>query len=185
MTIIDPNRPVYLLKMIINPQTGNVMPPLSRPYQPGSIPPQFLTPEYVSQKPAEMETGDDQKRLTPQSSDYIPERPMMPGGIKETNPILPSSLPPSEAVTIADPTEETSVNPSTPKTTLKPEQIKINSASAEVIASLDGVGEKTAAKILEVREKQQFSSLEDLDKRVPLPLNRKWTVYASQISFEG
>jgi competence ComEA-like helix-hairpin-helix protein len=48
----------------------------------------------------------------------------------------------------------------------KPERINLNTASAKEIESLPGVGPKLAQRIVEARQQQPFTSLEDL-KRVP------------------
>ncbi|EIT71844.1 ComEA family DNA-binding protein [Hydrocarboniphaga effusa] len=45
--------------------------------------------------------------------------------------------------------------------------VNINTADAKTLAKeLDGVGDKTAAAIVEERRKSPFTSIEDVDKRV-------------------
>lgn len=48
---IDPSRPVYLKRMVIDPNNKNCFPVLSRPYRPGELPKEFLTEEYCSHEP--------------------------------------------------------------------------------------------------------------------------------------
>lgn len=56
-------------------------------------------------------------------------------------------------------------------------KIKINSATIEEISSLKGIGKVTAKKVTELRETSPFSSVKDLDERVPLYGSNSWTKY--------
>jgi competence ComEA-like helix-hairpin-helix protein len=159
--MIDSNRPVYLTRMIVHPVSGNVMPPLAgRTYPPGSIPERFLTPDYVRQDP-------------PPPPELVSAEPdkVFAGD--------PEALPLRTIDTVA--ALATAADPS--KVISKP-KLSINTASAsEIAAALDGVGEKTALNIVKAREVGPFASIEDLEKRAPLPVNRKWETLADQLSF--
>lgn len=53
-------------------------------------------------------------------------------------------------------------------------KLDINSADLLALVALPGVGEALAKKLMAQREKEAFSSLEDVQRRVPLPFGRSW-----------
>ncbi|MDO5724864.1 MAG: DUF655 domain-containing protein [Tissierellia bacterium] len=63
----------------------------------------------------------------------------------------------------------------------KPSLININTADKSLLMTLPGVGEKTADKIIEYREKQKFKTIEDL-KNVPGIGNKKYEELKEQIT---
>ncbi|HEY9657668.1 MAG TPA: DUF655 domain-containing protein [Allocoleopsis sp.] len=171
--MIDKTRPVYLRRMIIHPKTSNVLPPLNRPYQPGEIPDQFLTPEYVTQDPAPPPIAPGEPNLMFTTPDTIPERSLA------TTPLGNIPLTSTEGLGALDP------GAAAPPVSSNPEdKVNINSDSTDVIAEkLDGIAGKTASKVEEARKQKPFESFSDLDERVPLVGGRKWETYKTQIVF--
>lgn len=64
------------------------------------------------------------------------------------------------------------------------EKLAINSASKSQIETLDGIGPKISATIVELRLAQAFKSVEDLDERSPRPFGKSWSEFADKLSFE-
>jgi type II secretory pathway component PulK len=158
---IDPKRPVYLKQMIVDPRSGNVLPALpTRTYELEEIPERFRTEEYCTQ--------DSLPVHEPYSK--LVETKML-GDITDRTLAADLMSLPTPPV-IAPPSGE-------PKPS-----VNVNTASAEAIAeALEGIGPKTAEKVVEERQSQMFTSTEDLDKRVPLGFKRVWSSHATQISF--
>ena len=57
---------------------------------------------------------------------------------------------------------------------IKIQSIKINSTSYESIEQIKYVSSKTARKVIEIRDIKRFINYEDINKRVPLAMSRKW-----------
>lgn len=53
-------------------------------------------------------------------------------------------------------------------------RLDVNTATSEQLTSLPGVGKATAEVLIDERSKVPFTSLEDLDTRVPLRGGAKW-----------
>jgi hypothetical protein len=66
--------------------------------------------------------------------------------------------------------------------TVQAPPLKINHATKEDLTGLNGVGNSTASKILQLREHAPFINYDDLNKRVSLALGKDWTAF--DISFE-
>lgn len=66
----------------------------------------------------------------------------------------------------------------------KSNSIKINTATVDEIASLNGVTVVNAQKVVEEREKEKFSDYSDLDTRVSLKGSRKWESFSDRITFD-
>lgn len=64
------------------------------------------------------------------------------------------------------------------------EKLAINSASKAQIETLEGIGPKISATIVELRLAQAFNSVEDLDARSPRPFGKSWSEFADKLSFE-
>jgi hypothetical protein len=58
-----------------------------------------------------------------------------------------------------------------------PDQISINTVTIKDLVALNGVGNVTAKKVLELREESAFTNYDDLNERVPLLLGRDWTAF--------
>jgi DNA uptake protein ComE-like DNA-binding protein len=59
----------------------------------------------------------------------------------------------------------------------KEDKLGINGASLSQLIDLNGVGKSTALKVIEARQEKEFSSYEDLNERVPLPLGKEWQIF--------
>ena len=62
------------------------------------------------------------------------------------------------------------------------ETVNINTATVDMLSSLDGITVATANKVIEVRQKTPFVDLQDLTKKVPLKGTKKWDKFS--LSFE-
>lgn len=61
-----------------------------------------------------------------------------------------------------------------PEITTLVQKVKINSVDITEVSKIKNVGKKTASNVDKQRKERRFESYVDLDKRVPLPFNRKW-----------
>lgn len=66
---------------------------------------------------------------------------------------------------------------------LQDSRLNINTATEEDLTKLEGVGTRTADKIMEEREVKLFNSIEDLDKRATLMFGKKWEEFVDKITF--
>lgn len=73
------------------------------------------------------------------------------------------------------------IDPEKDKTTLV--VFDVNEATIEELSSLDGITVQTAQEVVTQREKTKFVDLADLDKRVPLKGNRKWSNFSDRLKF--
>ena len=140
--MIDITRPVKLLKMAVN--RGNIYHP--RIYNPGELPEEVLARLDIVQQ-------DEVKEpvLTPTINN---------SDVKVENSISFSVEAPS-TVPKAYPTETVVVGAVLPKT-------DVNKATIDELSKLPGVGAAIATKLDKAREQQPFTSVEDLDTRIPL-----------------
>ena len=140
--MIDITRPVKLLKMAVN--RGNIYHP--RIYNPGELPEEVLARLDIIQQ-------DEVKEpvLTPTINN---------SDVKVENSISFSVEAPS-TVPKAYPTETVVVGAVLPKT-------DVNKATIDELSKLPGVGAAIATKLDKAREQQPFTSVEDLDTRIPL-----------------
>jgi competence ComEA-like helix-hairpin-helix protein len=163
---IDPSRPFFVRRMIVDPKNGNVYPALPKPYDPGTVPEYLLKDDVCSQE------------------GVAPVPPAVPNvEIKE----------PTVDVSLQKPQVETSeVKPEiggvdNPKQKLKADQekLKINSATAAEISDfLDGVGPNTAEKLVKDREnKGGFINIASLNDRVRLGFGLSWDKFSEVIEF--
>ena len=60
--------------------------------------------------------------------------------------------------------------------------LNINTATVDQLSSIDGITVSTAQEVIAEREKTKFASFQDLDKRVSLKGNRKWSTYSDRIT---
>lgn len=157
---IDPTRPFFLKKMVVDPRRGNVHPPIPNYlYRASDIPEQFLTDEYCTQE------------------GVAPSPPPVPQ--VELKPL----------VTSGDVQHQDNLNQEKGehwKQELKEGEAKLNvnkASEKEIAERLEGVGEKTAAKVVSERKKTGFADIEDLNKRVSLGFSRKWDSYADVLEF--
>lgn len=80
-------------------------------------------------------------------------------------------------------TKETNMTPKIQKIA-EVEKININTAPAEKIMDIKGIAEKLATKIVESREKDGiYTSIEDLNSRVPVSFGGNWEKYKNIITF--
>lgn len=63
-------------------------------------------------------------------------------------------------------------------TVVEAEPILINEADVKTIMSLEGIGKKTAEKVIELRP---FTSIEQLNTLVPLAFGRSWGTYRIKV----
>jgi len=140
--MIDITRPVKLLKMAVN--RGNIYHP--RIYNPGELPEEVLARLDIVQQ-------DEVKEpvLTPTINN---------SDVKVENSISFSVEAPS-TVPKAYPTETVVVGAVLPKT-------DVNKATIDELSKLPGVGAAIATKLDKARDQQPFTSVEDLDTRIPL-----------------
>jgi hypothetical protein len=140
--MIDTTRPVKLLKMAVN--RGNIYHP--RIYNPGELPEEVLARLDIVQQ-------DEVKEpvLTPTINN---------SDVKVENSISFSVEAPS-TVPKAYPTETVVVGAVLPKT-------DVNKATIDELSKLPGVGAAIATKLDKARDQQPFTSVEDLDTRIPL-----------------
>lgn len=140
--MIDITRPVKLLKMAVN--RGNIYHP--RIYNPGELPEEVLARLDIIQQ-------DEVKEpvLTPTINN---------SDVKVENSISFSVEAPS-TIPKAYPTETVIVGAILPKT-------DINKATIDELSKLPGVGAAIATKLDKARDQQPFTSVEDLDTRIPL-----------------
>ena len=140
--MIDTTRPVKLLKMAVN--RGNIYHP--RIYNPGELPEEVLARLDIIQQ-------DEVKEpvLTPTINN---------SDVKVENSISFSVEAPS-TVPKAYPTETVVVGAVLPKT-------DVNKATIDELSKLPGVGAAIATKLDKARDQQPFTSVEDLDTRIPL-----------------
>lgn len=142
--MIDTTRPVKLLKMAVN--RGNIYHP--RIYNPGELPEEVLARVDILQQ-------DEAK---------IPDAVLTPtinnSDVKVENSISFSVEAPS-TIPKGFPTETVIVGAVLPKT-------DINKATIDELSKLPGVGAAIATKLDKAREQQTFTSIEDLDTRIPL-----------------
>ncbi len=69
--------------------------------------------------------------------------------------------------------------------TSSPPKLSVNKATADELATIDGITAATATKLVEEREKGAFKSFDDLEKRLPLTNNRKWANnFSDRINFD-
>lgn len=69
-------------------------------------------------------------------------------------------------------------------TSVKPKEIRINYLTLQQIIDLKYVGKKTADRVILARKDKPFTSYEDMDTRVSLPLNRQWNA-VGYITFDA
>jgi len=53
--------------------------------------------------------------------------------------------------------------------------VNVNEADIKALVALPGVGEALARRVITQRQKSYFTSIEDIEKRVPLPFGRSWS----------
>lgn len=82
-----------------------------------------------------------------------------------------------------NPNETKTLKATNTKITESP-KLNVNAASKGELEALKYVGPSTAATLIEVRGAEKFSSLKELDERVPLPQGRSWSVLESEIGFD-
>lgn len=153
--MIDPTKPVKLLKMAVN--RGNIYHP--RIYSPGELPDEVLARIDILQQE---ELKEPPPVLTPTINN---------SDVKIENTVsfsveAPSTIPkayPTEAVVVG----------TLPRT-------EINKATIDELSKLPGVGAAIATKLDKAREQQPFTSIEDLDTRIPLR-GKSWEELKSQI----
>lgn len=140
--MIDITRPVKLLKMAVN--RGNIYHP--RIYNPGELPEEVLARLDIIQQ-------DEVKEpvLTPTINN---------SDVKVENSISFSVEAPS-TIPKAYPTETVVVGAVLSKT-------DVNKATIDELSKLPGVGAAIATKLDKARDQQPFTSVEDLDTRIPL-----------------
>jgi DNA uptake protein ComE-like DNA-binding protein len=140
--MIDITRPVKLLKMAVN--RGNIYHP--RIYNPGELPEEVLARLDIIQQ-------DEVKEpvLTPTINN---------SDVKVENSISFSVEAPN-TIPKTYPTETVVIGAVLPKT-------DVNKATIDELSKLPGVGAAIATKLDKAREQQPFTSVEDLDTRIPL-----------------
>lgn len=187
---IDPEFPVYLKKMAVDPLTGNIYPALpTRPYLPGSLPSRFLNDEYCSQEGLLVPT-----EATLDLRIHDPSQGAMPPAHLRATVIATRDLNAPPAPTPAtDSIPGSVVNPEkvTPvvvehDAVKEGDTVNINSVTVAALATaLKGVGAKTAEKVVQDRDANgPFPSLEALEMRSPLPFGRRWEEFKPQLRFE-
>lgn len=88
----------------------------------------------------------------------------------------------------AKPPDEKRIEPQAmaPPPEEKSNLIPINSVTVKDLEQVRGINNAIASKVAEEREKGRFTSLDDLDKRVPLTRGRKWaTEFPYAIDFDA
>jgi DNA uptake protein ComE-like DNA-binding protein len=140
--MIDITRPVKLLKMAVN--RGNIYHP--RIYNPGELPEEVLARLDIIQQ-------DEVKEpvLTPTINN---------SDVKVENSISFSVEAPN-TIPKTYPTETVVIGAVLPKT-------DVNKATIDELSKLPGVGAAIATKLDKARDQQPFTSVEDLDTRIPL-----------------
>lgn len=153
--MIDPTKPVKLTKMAV--KGGNIYHP--RIYEPGSLPEEILARTDIL----------DQSFLKP-----IPESVVATPTVKTSDDTIQNQVSFSVEVPSttpkAYPTETVQIKPKT----------DINKATIDELSKLPGVGVTTATKLDKEREKEPFSSVADLDTRIPLK-GKSWEELSPQI----
>lgn len=154
--MIDPTKPVKLLKLAV--KGGNLYHP--RIYNPGELPDEVMARTDIL----------DQSFLAPS------EPPVTTPTVKTSDSI-------TEEVTSFK-TQEPNVQPAPyPVQTVvidKAEKFDINKATVEELAKLPHIGTMIAGRIGKEREKQPFTTIEDLNTRVPLR-GHDWAEIKDQI----
>lgn len=153
---IDPSKPVKLLKLAV--QGGNIYHP--RIYNPGDLPEEIMARIDIL----------DQSFLTPPAASSVATPTVNNSDVTIENTVSfsvesPSTIPaayPTETVVIERP------------------RVDINKATIDDLAKLPLVGVTTATKLDKEREKEPFTSIEDLNSRVPLK-GKNWEELKAQI----
>ena len=153
--MIDPTKPVKLLKLAV--KGGNHYHP--RIYNPGDLPDEIMARTDIL----------DQSFLKP-----IPESVVATPTVKTSDDTIQNQVSFSVEVPSttpkAYPTETVQIKPKT----------DINKATIDELSKLPGVGVTTATKLDKEREKEPFSSVADLDARIPLK-GKSWEELSPQI----
>lgn len=146
---------VKLFKTVVG-KTGNIYyPGLYGPRKP--LPERFMTAQYV-----ELVSGKVKEEGIEKESKVLTEHKPSPGLIEEV------SLHKNESkVDKFEIKTKSSFEPTV-------ESININTATKAEIVALQGVGSKTADKVIELRELFPFSDYTDLNTRVQLTFGRDW-----------
>jgi hypothetical protein len=167
MAAIDPTRPFYLIKEVVG-RDGNVYPPSKDPCNSKDIPVKYQTTEYCSQLPV--------------NSQPDPVSPSIRlDGRTDEEKARDSKVTINPVITITPPTSA----PTTKR------QVNVNADDVETIMDvLDGIGRKTAEKVVSEREdlaatENRFTTIEELNTKIPLGFGRKWDTYADQITFKA
>lgn len=148
---INPDEPVtlkkhaYVKQVLYHP----------REYQPGELPAELLSDEYVVQNPSAVPTFDP-----------FADR------FEQTTLTIGTESPQSESGAFKN------------STFVVAEKFQINSASVETIAGLDGVSLTVAKKVVAERAENQFTSLDDLKARVQSK-GLDWDKYADRLLFDA
>lgn len=157
---------VKLFKSVVG-KTGNL-------YYPGiyslknPLPERFMTAEYVELISGGVEKEGDSSTnpiTEKEAQKIVTEHKTSPGLIEEVN------LNKNESKV-----EEKDLTPSF-EPVKKADVLNINKASKSQIVALQGVGSKTADKIIELREMFPFSDFSDLNNRVQLTFGRDWNEF--------
>lgn len=152
---IDLTKPVKLTKMAV--KGGNIYHP--RIYNPGELPDEILARIDIL----------DQSFLKP-----VPDSVVATPTVKTSDDTIQNqvtfSVEAPSTIPKAYPTETIQIKPKT----------DINKATIDELSKLPGVGVSTASKLDKEREKEPFSSIADLDARIPLK-GKSWEELNAQI----
>lgn len=127
------------------------------------LPEKFMTAQYVELISGTTITGE--LRSLEKESNVVTEHKTSPGLIEEVS--LHKNAGKVEEFEIKT---ESSFEP------IKP-SLNINEASKSQIVALQGVGSKTADKVIELRELFPFADYKDLNDRVQLTFGRDWSEF--------
>lgn len=153
---IDPTKQVKLTKLLV--VRGNFYHP--RIYNPGDLPDEIMAQaEHL-----------DQSFLKPPSAKEV-----LTPTIAKSDDVIENKI----AFSVEVPNTTPAPYP-TETVVLTASKIDVNRATVDELAKLSGVGVTTASKLVKERETQPFSSVEDLDSRVPLR-TKTWEELKPQI----
>ena len=154
---------VRLFKSVVG-KTGNIYYP--NVYGPSNpLPEKFMTAQYVeliSGKTERVEKEEPKVETVTTSKDS-------PGLVSEVN--LNKNESKVEEVNLTE--TKSSFEPSEAKI----KALNINEATKSQIVALNGVGAKTADKVIELRGLFPFADYKDLNDRVPLTFGRDWSEF--------
>lgn len=171
-TQIPTDVPVNLLRIYVSKGGNLFMPGL---YHPGELPAKAYNTYYVS--PVVTVVKEEKTQVTGDASIRNGSFAVEPIKRDQSTQTVTENISINQKTRVGD----KHIKPQIHKPVKAP-ALKINQANEEELVALNGVGRKTAERIIEYREASAFIDYQDLEARIPLPLGREWTSF--DISFD-